>query len=189
MGTATRIVNYLFGFRIIETFHTPMGTATVSSAAVVQATGNISYPYGDSNVLAEKHILNRARNISYPYGDSNPSVLRRYACSLRKHFIPLWGQLPVVHQLGHRVVAETFHTPMGTVTGSTATLLWFCMETFHTPTGTATAKNFLCILVHNETFHTSMGTATVNSHVEIFAKCCRNILYPYGDSNSLPWLR
>ena len=29
MGTATRIVNYLFGFRIIETFHTPMGTATI----------------------------------------------------------------------------------------------------------------------------------------------------------------
>ena len=33
---------------------------------------------------------------------------------LEKHFLPLRGQQPVVHQLGHRVVAETFHTPMGT---------------------------------------------------------------------------
>ena|GEM_PF-5416445 len=76
----------------IETFHTPMGTAT--TVPVILSTRyarNISYPYGDSNRPAQPHSLHSTRNISYPYGDSNPVFVAALRLPV-KHFIPLWGQ-------------------------------------------------------------------------------------------------
>ena len=92
MGTATRIVNYLFGFRIIETFLTPMGTATRQTPPHGSDWRKHFVPlWGQQRRRSMRRCISSGGNISYPYGDSNHRLSSRTHGS-GKHFIPLWGQ-------------------------------------------------------------------------------------------------
>ena len=97
-----------------ETFYPPMGTATTLGYSSIhryskhfiplwgqqrgklrrmgRIGGNISYPYGDSNLVRlQRGATPVAGNISYSYGDSN-NVCGSTQIAVTKHFIPLWGQ-------------------------------------------------------------------------------------------------
>ena len=149
--------------------------------------GNISSPYGDSNVLRPllltdtraKHFIplwgqqlgrcyrrhSNLRNISYPYGDSN-----------------ILADLPAGN------FYETFHTPMGTATDAAAALghcfqkhfipLWgqqlFVRLALHRlrrnisyPYGDSNRQRFFSSTLRHETFYPPMGTATTLGYSSI----------------------
>ena len=100
----------------VETFHTPMGTATaIVCTSVYLCTETFRTPMGTAT-FSVIHRRTLRRNISYPYGDSN-----------------------LENGLVVSLVIETFHTPTGTATISALYRFTRPHETFHTHMGTATS--------------------------------------------------
>ena len=168
------------------------------------------------------------RNISYSYGDSNMMNAVRTSERLPKHFIPLWGQqrleffrgcvrdrkhfIPLrgQQQTGNRAVhlgLRNISYPYGDSNRLATALSTLALETFHTPMGTATPRSacsasqssvkhftplrgqqhsLLLAILHDqvdETFHTPMGTATA-TRIDISSFCDETFHPPMGTATA-----
>ena len=133
--------------RLRETFHTPLGTATVFDAALRGARCETFHtPMGTATRRHRPCLCVSTETFHTPTGTATH---RRTAVSPpvpTKHFIPLWGQqLRRECRIAGHKHAETFHTLMGTATQGTGWRIPQRHGTFHTPTGIATSNTFAIV--------------------------------------------
>ena len=100
-----------------------------------QIHGNISYPYGDSNFLVLSCVLTHAAKHFVPLWGQQPIATNSAAATFSKHFIPLWGQQLSVLRLDS-VISKYFIPLWGQQLPYQSSLVPGTPETFHTPSGT-----------------------------------------------------
>ena len=98
---------------------------------------NISYPYGDSNILADLPAGNFYETFHTPMGTATDAAAALGHC-FQKHFIPLWGQQPEYNRSEKVIFAGNISYPYGDSNNPRILRVHLKVETFLTPMGTAT---------------------------------------------------